>query len=106
MIINKITWIEFRPYLRFCPLPWDYLQVKSEINVFFFKFSCLLMKIYIFFISSDKGNIEAWGHEYIRHLSGEIVSEWNSIDSGEKEGEDGGTEVEMTDTEAKENLLK
>lgn len=56
--------------------------------------------------NSDKGNIEAWGHEYIRHLSGEIVSEWNSIDSGEKEGEDGGTEVEMSDTEAKENLLK
>jgi len=56
--------------------------------------------------NSDKGNIEAWGHEYIRHLAGEIVSEWNSIDSGEKEGEDGGTEVEMTDTETKENLLK
>ena len=33
MIINKITWIEFRPYVRFCPLPWNYLQVK--INVFF-----------------------------------------------------------------------
>ena len=60
----------------------------------------------IFFNSSDKGNIEAWGHEYIRHLAGEIVSEWNSIDSGEKEGEDGGTEVEMTDTETKEKLLK
>ena len=104
MIINKITWIEFRPYLRFCPLPWDYLQVKSEINVFFKIFMPIM--IIIFFTYSDKGNIEAWGHEYIRHLSGEIVSEWNSIDSGEKEGEDGGTEVEMTDTEAKENLLK
>ena len=104
MIFNKITGIEFRPYLRFCLLPWDYLQVKSEIHVFFKNFHAYNDDF--FFTYSDKGNIEAWGHEYIRHLSGEIVSEWNSIDSGEKEGEDGGTEVEMTDTEAKENLLK
>ena len=38
MIFNKITGIEFRPYLRFCLLPWDYLQVKSEIHVFFKNF--------------------------------------------------------------------
>ena len=52
----------------------------------------------------DKENIEAWGHEYIRHLSGEIVTEWNSLDTGEKEGE--GTDVDMTDNEAKEKLLQ
>merc|ERR1711899_687308 len=56
--------------------------------------------------NSDKGNIEAWGHEYIRHLAGEIVQEWNSLDTEEKEGEEGSTEVEMTDTETKENLLR
>lgn len=22
-------------------------------------------------------SLEAWGHEYVRHLAGEIVSEWN-----------------------------
>ena len=57
-------------------------------------------------LCSDKGNIEAWGHEYIRHLAGEIVQEWNSLDTEEKEGEEGSTEVEMTDTETKENLLR
>ena len=24
-------------------------------------------------------NLEAWGHEYVRHLAGEIVAEWNAI---------------------------
>ena len=56
--------------------------------------------------NSDKGNIEAWGHEYIRHLAGEIVSEWNSIETGDKEVPEDGNEVEMTDNEAKENLLR
>ena len=25
-------------------------------------------------------NLEAWGHEYVRHLAGEIVNDWNSLD--------------------------
>jgi len=24
--------------------------------------------------------LEAWGHEYVRHLAGEIVSEWHSLE--------------------------
>ena len=47
MIINKLTGIEFRPYLRFCLLPWDYLQVKSEF-IYFFR---IFMPIMIFFFS-------------------------------------------------------
>jgi len=25
-------------------------------------------------------NLEAWGHEYVRHLAGEIVAEWNALE--------------------------
>ena len=53
---------------------------------------------------TDGPNIEAWGHEYIRHLSGEIVTDWNALDTAEEEtGET--TDVEMTDNEKKEQLL-
>ena len=61
--------------------------------------------------NTDRQNIEAWGHEYIRHLAGEIVTEWNAIDP-EKEAadaaissEEGGADIEMGDTEKKDNLL-
>ncbi len=30
--------------------------------------------------NTDTENVEAWGHEYIRHLSGEIVTIWNELD--------------------------
>ena len=53
---------------------------------------------------TDRENIEAWGHEYIRHLSGEIVSEWNSIGEADAETEEG-VDVEMADNEKKEQLL-
>jgi len=53
---------------------------------------------------TDRENIEAWGHEYIRHLSGEIVSEWNSIGDADTEAEEG-VDVEMADNEKKEQLL-
>lgn len=52
---------------------------------------------------TDKENIEAWGHEYIRHLSGEIVTEWNAFDA-EKEASEG-ADVEMTDNEKKDQLI-
>ncbi len=45
----------------------------------------------------DTENIEAWGHEYIRHLSGEIVSVW-----GEMDDEEGGAEEEEQREEKKE----
>ena len=47
----------------------------------------------------DKDAMDAWGHEYIRHLSGEIVSEWNdlTVEAGSEEG--------MEDTDKKEKLL-
>ncbi len=51
----------------------------------------------------DRENLDAWGHEYIRHLSGEIVQEWNAIGDEDKEE---GVDVEMTDNEMKENLIK
>lgn len=54
--------------------------------------------------NTDKDNIEAWGHEYIRHLCGEIVTEWNSLEtSGEKE--EGADDVEMGDNEKKDQLM-
>ncbi len=31
-------------------------------------------------------NLEAWGHEYVRHLAGEIVAEWNAIGDEPVEG--------------------
>ena len=31
-------------------------------------------------------NLEAWGHEYVRHLAGEIVAEWNTIGDEPVEG--------------------
>ena len=52
---------------------------------------------------TDRENIEAWGHEYIRHLSGEIVAEWNSIGDVDKEAEEG-ADVEMVDNELKKHL--
>lgn len=56
--------------------------------------------------NTDRQNIEAWGHEYIRHLAGEIVSEWNAIDP-EKDQSSSPTEgdIEMGDSEMKDNLL-
>ena len=33
-------------------------------------------------------NLEAWGHEYVRHLAGEIVAEWNAQDETPEEGAD------------------
>ena len=47
----------------------------------------------------DTKNIEAWGHEYIRHLSGEIVSVWGELDD-----EDGGKEDEAAKAK-KEQLV-
>lgn len=52
---------------------------------------------------TDRENIEAWGHEYIRHLSGEIVSEWNAIGDENKEAEEG-ADIEMVDSELKKRL--
>merc|ERR1719195_1369338 len=54
---------------------------------------------------TDRENIEAWGHEYIRHLSGEIVSDWNEIGDVDKEVEEQGADVEMTDSEKKSQLI-
>ena len=56
--------------------------------------------------NTDRENIEAWGHEYIRHLSGEIVTEWNASDPEKDESSTDTTDVEMTDSEKKENLLR
>ena len=56
--------------------------------------------------NTDKENIEAWGHEYIRHLSGEIVTEWNAIDPEKEQSSSETTDVEMTDSEKKDNLLQ
>ena len=55
---------------------------------------------------TDRENIEAWGHEYIRHLSGEIVSDWNEIGDPDKEVEEqvAGADVEMADSEKKSQL--
>jgi 26S proteasome regulatory subunit N1 len=33
-------------------------------------------------------NLEAWGHEYVRHLAGEIVTEWHSLEEETTEGAD------------------
>lgn len=33
---------------------------------------------------TDGPNLDAWGHEFIRHLSGEIVSEWAELDEEEQ----------------------
>jgi len=54
---------------------------------------------------TDRENIEAWGHEYIRHLSGEIVSDWNEIGDVDKEVEEQGADVEMADSEKKSQLI-
>ena len=53
----------------------------------------------------DRENIEAWGHEYIRHLSGEIVSDWNDIGDTDKEVVEEGADVEMADSEKKSQLI-
>ena len=54
---------------------------------------------------TDRENIEAWGHEYIRHLSGEIVADWNELGDVDKEVEEQGADVEMTDSEKKSQLI-
>merc|ERR1719150_3080919 len=54
---------------------------------------------------TDRENIEAWGHEYIRHLSGEIVSDWNELGDVDKEVEEQGADVEMADSEKKSHLI-
>ena len=56
--------------------------------------------------NTDRENIEAWGHEYIRHLSGEIVTEWNAIDPEKEASTEVGADVEMADSEKKDNLLQ
>ena len=33
-------------------------------------------------------NLEAWGHEYVRHLAGEIVTDWHSLEEEVTEGAD------------------
>ena len=47
----------------------------------------------------DPENISAWGHEYIRHLSGEIVTLWNEDDEEEEEEE--AKEEEKMETDEK-----
>ena len=55
--------------------------------------------------NTDRQNIEAWGHEYIRHLAGEIVSEWNAIDPEKDQSSPTEGDIEMGDSEMKDNLL-
>ena len=31
-------------------------------------------------------NMDAWGHEYVRHLAGEIVAEWNDLTTESADG--------------------
>merc|ERR1712227_951010 len=55
--------------------------------------------------NTDRQNIEAWGHEYIRHLAGEIVSEWNAIDPEKDQSSPTEGDIEMGDSDKKNELL-
>merc|ERR550539_2113643 len=46
-------------------------------------------------------NMDAWGHEYVRHLAGEIVAEWNDLTTETTEGQD----EAMDDLDKKNQLL-
>jgi len=46
-------------------------------------------------------NMDAWGHEYVRHLAGEIVAEWNDMTTETTEGQD----EAMDDLDKKTQLL-
>lgn len=46
-------------------------------------------------------NMDAWGHEYVRHLAGEIVAEWNDMTTETTEGQD----EAMDDLDKKSQLL-
>jgi 26S proteasome regulatory subunit N1 len=46
-------------------------------------------------------NMDAWGHEYVRHLAGEIVAEWNDMTTETTEGQD----EAMDDLDKKNELL-
>lgn len=55
---------------------------------------------------ADRENLEAWGHEYIRHLTGEIVNEWKAFDDAVDKEAPEGSDVEMSDSEKKDQLIK
>jgi len=68
------------------------------------KNECLKYKL----IGDESAPMDDWGHEYIRHLSGEIVSEWNELTT-EKEGEGeaaaAAADSTMEDAERKTQLM-
>lgn len=47
-------------------------------------------------------NMDAWGHEYVRHLAGEIVAEWNDLTTESADGQDEG----MEDLGKKKELIR
>ena len=46
-------------------------------------------------------NMDAWGHEYVRHLAGEIVGEWNELTTETTDGPD----EAMDDLDKKKELI-
>lgn len=50
-------------------------------------------------------SLEGWGHEYVRHLAGEIVTEWNNLDETAEKTEDGADQA-MVDVTKKDQLMK